>query len=407
MSFPVRTVQLPNESWINVWQLCDLLAKSKLAVTPLGRQIAQWAYEEPSRPSDRSKPGKPKLLRTSMAEKKVRAANRTMSQKKLDRCWEAIGSYIAIGLPAHRRAWWPVELTSPDWEHIWSYYNSVKWDIAGQHRAAVGSLISRGKLQARDDDSDLGADKDLTPRTSISMVSALKYVALQEATNVVLINVPARTLMLSRGHIAVKARLVPKDLQPPDVPERISLYLAEPDNHTWYRYGLPPRHVPDQKWLQLVMGPAAASATPAPRPRIDFTAHLAKPYHNPQPFVENWTDRQEVAPAQDHPPVGVNAQVPPAAQPIASTTKAPREKRNMGIYKAAKELAATHNVPISDCNQIWDLVYTAAKNLRSPFTGVSGDLAVRWTDSNQASKESDRDGFIAYWRRHVIKAAQK
>lgn len=406
MSFPVRTVQLPNESWINVWQLCDLLAKSELATTPLGRHIAQWSYEEPPRPGDRSKPGKPKLLRTSMAEKKVRAANRTMSLDQVDRCWEAIGTYIATELPAHRRAWWPVELTSPAWQQIWSRYKSVQGDVAGQHRAAVESLLSRGKLQARDDDSDLGADKHLSLRTSISMVSALKYVALRDATNVVLINVPAQTLMLSRGHIAVRARLIPEDLQPPEIPERIRLYLADPHNHTWHRYRMPPRDQPDLKWLQLALGPAAASAAPAPHPQ-DLAQHRVKPYHSPRSFIQTWTDRHEVVPDQDQLPIELNAPKIPAARPHVSTTKAPREKRVVGIYKAAKELAATYQVPISDAIQVWNLVYTAAQNRRPPFTGVDDEFTVCWTDSNLAPQKSERDVFIAYWKRHVIQAARK
>lgn len=392
------TVQLPNEAWINAWQFCNLLAKSKLVSTPLGRHIAQWAYEEPS-PSYRPKMGRPQRPRMSTVELKVRAANRKIGPAKLERCWEALADYIATEIPPHRRSWWPVELVSPAWEQIWSHYNSVHGEVAGSHRKTLRNLLSKGKLQVRDDYSDFDADKDLPPHTSISMISALKYLAVNEVENVMLLNVSARTLILSRGHIAASTRIVPEDQRPQDTPKRISLHLAEPLDHKWHRYALPPRDVPDPKWLETVMGKVAASARPKPVP-LDVSFQFVQPYHASEPFVTLLEDQSSLAKIEQGQALQ-EPQAPTIGEPVAEVSTP--EPRRQEIWKVAFELAKQNGIFRSDPKRLWDLIYQLAIASRPPFVGVQGALIICWQDTYGFTHEKNRSDFFTYWRRYGLR----
>lgn len=394
------TIQLPNEAWINAWQFCNLLAKSKLVTTPLGRHIAQWAYEEPSPPSNRTKIRRPPVRRPSVAELKVRAANRKIGPAKLELCWEALANYIATEIPPHRRSWWPVELVSPAWEQIWSQYGSVHWELAGKHRVALDNLLSQGNLQVRDDNSDFDTVEDLTPNTSISMISALKYLAANQIEDVMLINVSARTLILSRGHLAVSTtRIVTENQRPQGTPKRISLHLAEALDHQWHRYAMPPRDVRDHKWLKRFMVETTGNATPTPVP-IDVNFQFVQPYHASEPFVALLEDEHSLAEIE-------RGQAPeePQAPPICelAAEESPPEPRRQEIYKVAFELAKQHELFRPDGNRLWELIYPLAVARKPPFAGVKGDLIICWEDTYGLTHEKNRSDFFAYWRRYGLK----
>lgn len=337
------SIQLPNSAWINAWQFARLVGKAELLGTPMAERVVSWAH------------------RSSLEASNLVPAGASL-------------------VPAKASAE----------EENYDLYQREALIRSGRHYDELKSLHYASKLVLRDDDSDFPVDRTLNWRVSLSMVSALQYLAMLGYRKVTLVETSGQSLLAAPEDLAVSVLDIPLGKLPAGVPTQLLVELAQQIDAEQPPYQPPPRVgarveglVIPASWPEKL--PAWVTENGADGPDViedrdvdgvprDFV--FVAPYHLSKPFIDLASENG--ATPSSEPVTGDNG------DPIKATTASPNNKTKRGarrtaVWLAIENIAKENLLDIREqYEQLWQLVVDAATARRTPFTRCDTDHAVYW-----------------------------